>query len=196
MSESDQKTLPTESQSQKIGRLGLQAFRANAPGNWIVGEAVADTDYGLDALVQVVDHEDALAGLFHVQIKGTESPSLSANGDRISISLGIATLNYYMGIGDPVMLVLADLSKNEVPPKDCDVYWYWITEQIREVLRDPEKRVASTQKTVSLVGKGEQNCVKVKLAIGAEESCEVLLLEEPENHLPHVNLNAVRPGRL
>jgi predicted ATP-dependent endonuclease of OLD family len=40
-----------------------------------------------------------------------------------------------------------------------------------------------------LVGKGEQNCVKVKLAIGAQESCEVLLIEEPENHLTHSNLN-------
>lgn len=42
---------------------------------------------------------------------------------------------------------------------------------------------------VALVGKGEQNCVKVKLAIGSEESCEVLLIEEPENHLTHANLN-------
>jgi putative ATP-dependent endonuclease of the OLD family len=42
---------------------------------------------------------------------------------------------------------------------------------------------------LSLVGKGEQSCVKVKLAIGAEESCDVLLIEEPENHLTHGNLN-------
>jgi len=42
---------------------------------------------------------------------------------------------------------------------------------------------------LSLVGKGEQNCVKIKLAIGSEDSCEVLLIEEPENHLTHSNLN-------
>lgn len=42
---------------------------------------------------------------------------------------------------------------------------------------------------LSLVGKGEQNCVKIKLAIGSKESHEVLLIEEPENHLTHGNLN-------
>ncbi len=42
---------------------------------------------------------------------------------------------------------------------------------------------------LSLVGTGEQNCVKIKLAIDAEETCDVLLIEEPENHLTHSNLN-------
>ena len=42
---------------------------------------------------------------------------------------------------------------------------------------------------LSLVGTGEQNCVKIKLAIDAEDTCEVLLIEEPENHLTHSNLN-------
>ena len=40
-----------------------------------------------------------------------------------------------------------------------------------------------------LVGKGEQNSVKIKLALEAAEKCEVLLMEEPENHLTHANLN-------
>ncbi|MEE8209154.1 MAG: AAA family ATPase, partial [bacterium] len=40
-----------------------------------------------------------------------------------------------------------------------------------------------------LVGKGEQNSVKIKLAIEAADKCEVLLMEEPENHLTHANLN-------
>lgn len=41
---------------------------------------------------------------------------------------------------------------------------------------------------LTLVGKGEQNTVKIKLAIEAAESCEVFLMEEPENHLSHANL--------
>jgi len=41
---------------------------------------------------------------------------------------------------------------------------------------------------LTLVGKGEQNTIKVKLAIEAAEKCEIFLIEEPENHLSHANL--------
>ncbi len=41
---------------------------------------------------------------------------------------------------------------------------------------------------LTLVGKGEQNAVKIKLAIAAADGCDVFLLEEPENHLSHTNL--------
>ena len=42
---------------------------------------------------------------------------------------------------------------------------------------------------LTLVGKGEQNTVKIKLAIEAADACDILLMEEPENHLSHANLN-------
>lgn len=39
-----------------------------------------------------------------------------------------------------------------------------------------------------LVGKGEQNSVKIRLAIEAHAACHLVLIEEPENHLSHTNL--------
>lgn len=39
-----------------------------------------------------------------------------------------------------------------------------------------------------LVGKGEQSSVKIKLAMQSHSDCELLLIEEPENHLSHTNL--------
>ena len=42
---------------------------------------------------------------------------------------------------------------------------------------------------LTLVGKGEQTSVKVKLALEASEACEVLLIEEPETHLSPGNMN-------
>ena len=42
---------------------------------------------------------------------------------------------------------------------------------------------------LTLVGKGEQTSVKVKLALEASEACEVLLIEEPETHLSPGNLS-------
>ena len=42
---------------------------------------------------------------------------------------------------------------------------------------------------LSQVGKGEQNSIKIKLALKAGAKNPVLLVEEPENHLSHSNLN-------
>lgn len=41
---------------------------------------------------------------------------------------------------------------------------------------------------LTLAGKGEQNSIKIKLAMAAADGCNVLLMEEPENHLSHGNL--------
>ncbi len=42
---------------------------------------------------------------------------------------------------------------------------------------------------ISLVGKGEQNSVKIKLAMAAAAKSHLFLIEEPENHLSFTNLN-------
>lgn len=42
-----------------------------------------------------------------------------------------------------------------------------------------------------LVGKGEQNSVKIKLAMEATEASHLFLIEEPENHLSFSNLNVL-----
>ena len=42
---------------------------------------------------------------------------------------------------------------------------------------------------LTLVGKGEQNAIKIKLAMNAADACDIILMEEPENHLSHANLN-------
>jgi predicted ATP-dependent endonuclease of OLD family len=42
-----------------------------------------------------------------------------------------------------------------------------------------------------LVGKGEQSSTKIKLALEGAKGLKVVLVEEPENHLSHTNLNAL-----
>jgi putative ATP-dependent endonuclease of OLD family len=44
---------------------------------------------------------------------------------------------------------------------------------------------------LTLIGKGEQNAIKIKLAIEAVDACILFLIEEPENHLSHSNLNSL-----
>ena len=42
---------------------------------------------------------------------------------------------------------------------------------------------------ISLVGKGEQNTVKIKLALEKSSDAHIFLIEEPENHLSHSRLH-------
>jgi predicted ATPase len=44
---------------------------------------------------------------------------------------------------------------------------------------------------LTMVGKGEQNSVKIKLAMESSSECHLVLIEEPENHLSFPNLNAL-----
>ncbi|MFB7143366.1 ATP-dependent nuclease [Agrobacterium deltaense] len=44
---------------------------------------------------------------------------------------------------------------------------------------------------ITLVGKGEQNSVKIRLAMDAAATSHVFLIEEPENHLSFSNLNVL-----
>ncbi|CDZ68301.1 RecF/RecN/SMC N terminal domain protein, partial CDS, partial [Neorhizobium galegae bv. orientalis] len=44
---------------------------------------------------------------------------------------------------------------------------------------------------ITLVGKGEQNSVKIRLAMNSAAESHVFLLEEPENHLSFSNLNVL-----
>jgi len=44
---------------------------------------------------------------------------------------------------------------------------------------------------LTLVGKGEQNSVKIKLAMESSSECHLVLIEEPENHLSFSNLNTL-----
>ena len=44
---------------------------------------------------------------------------------------------------------------------------------------------------MTLVGKGEQNSVKIKLALETSAESHLVLIEEAENHLSHSNLNAL-----
>jgi putative ATP-dependent endonuclease of OLD family len=44
---------------------------------------------------------------------------------------------------------------------------------------------------LTLVGKGEQSSVKIKLAMESSSECHLILIEEPENHLSFSNLNTL-----
>ena len=103
--------LPQESEAQRIGHRADKCFAANQPDSWRAKPTDGTDDVGLDYQVQLVD-DGQYVGLFHVQLKGSESPTLNATGEFYSIPLERSTVNYDLRISEPVLLVFADLSVN------------------------------------------------------------------------------------
>lgn len=129
----EDRRLPTESLSQRIGNEAVSAFTSRHPTSWSVRLLDGGDDFGIDAQAQVADFEGKIVGLFHAQIKGSRTSKLNNAGDKFSVPLRITTLNYYARIESPIMLVFSDLGVED-DPRSCPVYWTWITEDIRDLL--------------------------------------------------------------
>ncbi len=126
------KLYPTESEGQRIGRMAAKSFEANCPNDWIPQPSSGTNDYGLDYEIQLVVKRHVVA-VFHAQLKGSTSPTLSADGSVFSVALSASTVRYYSNITDPIMLVLCDLSRDPENPKSCPLYYQWVGEELRRL---------------------------------------------------------------
>jgi Domain of unknown function (DUF4365) len=121
--------LPQESAAQRIGHRADKCFQANRPDSWRTKSLEGTDDAGLDFQVQIVDGAEYTA-IFRLQLKGTESPTLSKAADFYSIALERSTLNYYARVSEPILLLLADLSVDTVT-KNCPCFYVWIHEDMK-----------------------------------------------------------------
>jgi len=135
--------LPKESESQEIGHLAVDTFYACRPTSWRPTPTADDADVGLDMQVQIVD-QGHYTNVFNAQIKGSaqkkngQNKKLSADGKHFAQKVDIKTLNYYVRIENPVMLVFSDLAQNKDPRK-CPAYYLWIDEEIDRIRkRNPD----------------------------------------------------------
>jgi len=130
----DNRKLPKESESQEIGHKAVITFNSCHPTSWRPTPTDGVTDVGLDFQVQIVE-QGHYKNVFHAQIKGSaqkendQNKKLSADGKYFSQKLNISTLNYYLRIENPVMLVFVDLTHDE-NPRRCPAYYLWIDEEI------------------------------------------------------------------
>lgn len=126
--------LPEESESQELGHYAVLTFHSCQPTSWRTTPTDGDADAGLDMQVQIVD-QGHYTNAFNAQIKGSAQEEndrpkhLNSAGTYFSHSLKITTLNYYIRIENPVMLVFADLTQNPNPRK-CPAYYLWIDEEL------------------------------------------------------------------
>ena len=127
---------PVESESQRIGQYAKIAFDALKPLSWRVADLSGDEDVGLDYHVQIVESGEYRYA-FHVQLKGSNTPSVSKTHESISVRLKSRTINYYKNITDPVMLVFCDLSSNDDPRRAIG-YYAWIHDELKLLTTDSD----------------------------------------------------------
>lgn len=124
--------LPQTGDAQEIGQDAAECLLVNKPRSWLLRNLDGTDDYGLDYQVQLKVQQQVVH-IFRLQLKGTRSPKISANGDFISIALSASTLRYYDNIEEPVLLVLCDLSVNLAEPRSCPMYFVWMPEELRRI---------------------------------------------------------------
>lgn len=123
--------LPQTGDAQEIGADAARCFGARIPRNWRPHSLEGTDDYGLDFQIQTTPGQRA-TDIFRVQLKGTRSPELSADGSFISITLKASTVRFYNRIVEPILLVVCDLSASE-EPVDCPLYYVWVRDELRRI---------------------------------------------------------------
>lgn len=115
--------LPIESRGQEIGRLAGRALTSQMPVSWIETPTSGDTDYGIDYMMQIKNASGEVSFNFFLQLKGTMSPSYTADKQFITIDLQLSTIMYYRQIGTAVVLALADLQNHAGALHQCPIYY-------------------------------------------------------------------------
>ncbi|MDB5986277.1 MAG: hypothetical protein JWR16_1330, partial [Nevskia sp.] len=141
-----ERELPEESSAQRIGQLAQLTLGARHPLTWKLKELDGTTDVGLDYQVQVVKavvtgELNQFRDIFRLQLKGTESPKRSSDGDFYSVDLKASTVRYYERMTEPVLLVLCDLSVFPGDPRACPAFYVWIHDEIRRRRGDGSRAV-------------------------------------------------------
>jgi hypothetical protein len=146
-----QQALPRESVSQRVGHEAKQAFLGCHPTCWRPSDLGGDSDVGVDFLIQVVSNA-TYERAFHVQLKGCaqkdeEGKCVRLNKERTHYSqeIEVSTLNYYLQIDAPTMLVFVDLTQHE-KPRDCSAYYLWIDDEL-QTLRGKNSNLGHLGKT-------------------------------------------------
>lgn len=123
--------LPQTGDQHDINADADRCFKARLPRNWRAHGLEGTDDYGLDYQVQTTPGQ-RVTDIFRVQLKGTRSPNISADGRFISIPLKASTIRYYDRLVEPILLVVCNL-KTDPDPVDCPMYYVWVRDELRRI---------------------------------------------------------------
>ncbi|RYF29608.1 MAG: DUF4365 domain-containing protein, partial [Comamonadaceae bacterium] len=127
--------LPQTGDSQEIGQDAYDCLRAKRPKGWQLTELGGVSDFGFDLQVQITVKQQVVHP-FRLQLKGTRSPKRSADGSFLSIGLSTSTLRYFDNTDEPVLLVLCDLSVDPDDPREGELYYVWMREELDRIRID------------------------------------------------------------
>jgi len=138
--------LPKDGRSQEIGRLAGRALGNKLPTSWIEKELDGDSDFGIDYFMQLKSSDNYVSFSFYLQLKGTTTPSYSADKAYISYDFKVKTLQYYHQQEPLVMVAVVNLRGKEDKLWECPIYYFWLDEEWFYENREKLK----TQKTISV----------------------------------------------
>lgn len=126
---------PVVDRNRQVSNASKHVLDSAHPSTWDVTPRDGSSDYGFDLEVQVAP-DNLVQYTFRIQLKGTESPKLSADGSTLSMTLKVSTLNLYAQTADEVMLVVVLVSflpNGKADLVQSKVYWTWISDEIRRL---------------------------------------------------------------
>lgn len=118
----------------EIGAAAGRIFSYKAPLNWMIRSQEDQDDHGIDCEIEVKDSSGKALGqgsLFKIQLKGQKNCKFIKNGQKLSFSVPLERLQYYLTFNIPVILVVVEISSE-------DIYWVSVTDNqdILDKVRD------------------------------------------------------------
>ncbi|HGY9608537.1 DUF4365 domain-containing protein [Vibrio harveyi] len=128
----------------EIGESAGRVFKYKAPLNWIIRSQEDQDDHGIDCEIELKDSSGKALGkesVFKIQLKGQEHCTLIENDTKVSFSVSLERLKYYLSFNIPVILVVVDVTTE-------DIYWVSVTDN--DTIRSNVSKSSSKTLTVHL----------------------------------------------
>lgn len=98
--------LPKRTKSQKIGVSAADLLSSVFADFCNVIPVPQERDLGIDFICEIMQEEHPTGKLFNIQCKGKEE--VKAENNSITVSIKVATLNYWLLQPNPTLLIIVD----------------------------------------------------------------------------------------
>lgn len=100
----------------------FKVFSKNIPNNWLIRE-ISERDYGIDALIELVNPDRQVTGEFiSIQLKSKSQVKFDSEGKHRNYSINKSTTNYWLNSNFITLIFLIDESSESIFIKSPDVY--------------------------------------------------------------------------
>ncbi len=94
--------------------VSYKVFENNIPNHWLVRQ-LSERDYGIDALIELVNSKNQVTGIFtSFQLKSTANVNFDNSGKYRLYKVNKNTTNYWLNSNIPAFLLLIDETKKKI----------------------------------------------------------------------------------